>query len=238
MRLDRKLFFGSLKVGVPNAVGHSIEIAAWAFVLQFLARVSEIYLTITVIGHTFFALVAFVNEALQKGVSTIAANLIGAKESEKIPTLLKSASKFLIIVVAILAVPLLIYPEIVFKAFLSSELDVAFRAEVLLLARVACLGMWLFCLFDGLAWVLAGILTAGGDTRFIMMMNAFAAWCFIVLPVYLAVMVIDAPPSSVWIIFAVYALANSVAFYWRYRRGRWKRDLVGEKLELAPDLVS
>jgi len=39
-------------------------------------------------------------------------------------------------------------------------------------------------LFDGMAWVIDGILTAAGDVKFIMLMNAIGTWLFCVLPIY------------------------------------------------------
>ena len=59
-----------------------------------------------------------------------------------------------------------------------------------------------------MVWVLAGILTAIRDTKFIMASNICCSWILGVLPLYLFLKIFDNNPSLIWAMTACYAFAN------------------------------
>lgn len=216
-------FSHCLKIGYPNAIGHMIEYAAWAFLVRLMASVGEEYLTVFTVGQSFLILFSFGTEGLQKGVLTIAANFIGAGRWKMLPKLFFSAVKFLLIILTILSIPFLVLPEEMVKVFISSDLSQNARDQLLSLTKVTCLGVWLYFLFDGLTWIIAGILTAGADTVFIMVMNATAAWLFGIIPIYFLIFKWRGSPALSWILMSIYALMNAMCFFLRYISKSWKR---------------
>jgi MATE family multidrug resistance protein len=46
-------------------------------------------------------------------------------------------------------------------------------------------GLWIYFSFNGLSLIIWGVLTAGGDTRFIMWTNTLSTWLFAVIPTYI-----------------------------------------------------
>ena len=83
--------------------------------------------------------------------------------------------------------------------------------------------VWLYIVFDGMVWIIAGILTAAGDTRFIMVTNSTCAWLLGVIPTSLMLTYLSVPPSIAWLMPALYAFINALCFILRYRSSNWQK---------------
>lgn len=223
-RWQKSLFWDCLKLGIPSAVGHMVEIGAWAVLIHLLASQGPEYLAVMAIGQSLFILFSFVIDGLQKGVTAIASNYLGAKREVIVPKVAWSAARLLFILLLILSIPLIFAPEAVTGWFVASDSD-ADLALVGQYARIAGQCVWVYFLIDGLVWVFAGVLTAGRDTKFVMVMNGVAAWMFSLVPTYLAVVVFEVGPEWVWPITLLYSALNLACFYLRYRSGSWKTAL-------------
>lgn len=220
-------FWKCLKIGTPSSIGLMIEIAAWALILNLMASLSKAHITVWTIANSVFLVFAFTNNGMQKAVITIAANLIGAKKVGLIPQMILSAVKLILVIAGIIAIPMLVVPDIFLTAFLTNDM----QPHIYYYARLGLIGMWISFLFDGLTWVFAGILTAGGDTKYIMIINAIAAWLFAIMPVYIFVVKGGGNPSLTCFLVCAYAILNCVAFFLRYRSHKWKSKHVIESAE-------
>jgi multidrug resistance protein, MATE family len=222
-QFDKTLFFQCIGIGLPSAVGHMIEIAAWAVLLYMLSLVSERHVTLFAIGQSIYILFAFASDGLQKGVIAVGANFIGAKQLHMIKKLLRSSTILSFYIMAVLAIPLLVSPQWVINAFLPSTLPGPELIELKALAELALFWIWIYFIFDILVWVLAGILTAAGDTAFIMFMNAINAWLFAIVPIYFFVVKMDGSEILPWKLMSLYITVNMLCFLWRYRSNKWKK---------------
>jgi len=220
-RFYPKEFWKQFKVGFPNAAGHMIEISAWAFLAVMMAKVSDDHLTVLAVGQSFYILFAFAIEGLQKGVIAIAANFIGADKWDKIPHLFRSGVKLILLFCLLWSIPMLVYPDPIINQFLVKE-DPGEIIEMRWMIRIACIFVWYYFIVDGLVWVSAGILTAAGDTKFVMVINAITVWLFAILPAYVLIMRMGGPPSMVWAVTSLYGTMNALLFFLRYKSGRWK----------------
>lgn len=116
------LFVRYLKVGVPAAIGHALEILPWALLVGLVARQGDIHMTVFVVCQSVFILFAFVNEGLQKGVTAIVSNYVGKKALEVIPFVMRSGVKLCLLMSAIFFIPFWFYPEPIVSTFLSEGL--------------------------------------------------------------------------------------------------------------------
>jgi MATE family multidrug resistance protein len=209
---DRALLVEGIKVGGPSSLGHMVEMAAWAIVLRLMAIAGESYITLLAFGQSMHMLFAFATEGIQKGVTTIAANMIGAGEIRLLDKLVSSALKFLGIVMLALLIPLVVYPDPIVQIFLLDEFNS--QREIYDLARFTGILVWLYLFADGMVWIFAGILTAFSDTKFIMVVNALAAWFFALVPIYIFIDRMKGPPYLAWVLINLYAVMNAF-FFWR-----------------------
>ncbi len=97
-------------------------------------------------------------------------------------------------------------------------------------------GMLLFCgvnlMFQSVNHVvLDGVFCAGGDSRFDMIGNIFAMWCFSVPVGYLAAFVFHAPVLAVYCIVNLDEIVKIPAVYLRYKKYIWLRNITREVTE-------
>lgn len=219
-RLELPLFLRCLKVGVPSAVGHTIEWAAWALTIQMMAGISELHLTVAAIGQSFYMLVSFCFEGIQKAVTTLAANNIGAKLYANVWKVWRSAMKLLCYFAVPFGVLLLGFPQVLAGQFLT---DIPASAELSFTIRITALGVWVYFLLDGFTWISVGLLSAAEDTKYVMWMSSLTAWVFGCLPVYLFMSLLAYPPAFYWGLICFYGVTNALALIYRLRQEPWLR---------------
>lgn len=210
-------FWKSFKVGAPSACGHMIEVSAWALITNLLAKKGEDYVTVMLIGQSFFGLIAFTLEGIQKAVATIAANFIGAGKWELLEKAWISAVKLTLMMAVVVAPFLLSFPEFLIGQFLGDEISPERMMRMEGYLKIVSLSILAYFMFDGITWISAGILTAAGKTLFVMIANGINSWFFALTPMYLAVFYFDLGPTAAWIVLNFYGLINSSVFYLRYR---------------------
>ena len=214
MSLNFPLLWQCLKIGTPNSVAHAMEIAAWSFSFLLMDRISQDHVTILSIGQTIYILFAFLTDGMEKGITALASNFLGSKQLSMLPKLFNSSLIMLAGILLFLAIPLLLYPAPLINGF--SVDPHLYNATILSLHLI-----WVFFLFDGLVWLIAGFLTSGGDTKFIMLINTATVWFLAIIPIYYFVNILGGPPHALWAIIAMYGALNAGCFYWRYRSGKW-----------------
>lgn len=217
-RFSWPLFLACFKVGSPSGMGYIIEMSGWAILLQIMAKLGEIYVAVVAIGEAIYLLMTFATDGLYKTVVVTASNLIGAKKSSQIPKVFQSALTLHAIIALLFIFPLLIKPELLIHYFTQTDLSVDQNDSIVYFAKITCIWVWIYFIFDGIVWIIAGLLTALKNTVFVMLMNTFAVWIFAILPVYVIVSKFHTDPASVWKIMTAYTAINAMCFYWRYRR--------------------
>jgi len=222
-RFNKKAFLQCIKVGSPMAISHAIAITAWAFFNDLIAQTGLAYMTTIVICQNYFFFFCFLTEGLGKAVTTLAANFIGAKKSDFIPKMLKSAVHLHVIFVVILAVPLAIYSKPFIDLFLDgSTIPTETLPQVLDMLGGALFWMWLTFICNGFFWIYSSQLSAAGDTKFVMFANMLSAWLFLLLPTYLFIIHFKCSPCLSWKLIAFDIFVASTLFYLRYRSGKWR----------------
>jgi multidrug resistance protein, MATE family len=158
-----------------------------------------------------------VTDGLQKAVIAMASNLIGSEQTARLKDVLISGLKLHGLLLCVLAIPMLIYPQPIINLFLNDTVPALEITIFAMYLRWTIAFVWLYFAFDGMVWVIAGMLTAIKDTVFIMLTNATTAWLFAIVPLYFVVVKYHASPVSVWLLANVYAVINVSIFAWRYR---------------------
>lgn len=223
MRFDSKLFWSCLKVGSPAAVVASIELLGWSCFYIMMSWIGNEYLIIAGICQSIVILFYFIVDGVNKGVTTIAANLIGSKNLDLMGKVCWSGIYMHIFAFFIVLGSVFLSYETVQFYFLKHLNE----QETLSLTRPLTISLFLtvFYLFlEGLRMVFAGILTAGGDTFFLMLIGTFSVWIFLVLPTYWIAYLGGSSIEvaiSLWIFYALMALILNV---WRYMMGKWKES--------------
>jgi MATE family multidrug resistance protein len=215
-------FYEGIKIGTPAGLGHAIEVLGHFMFFQIVMSVGKEHMTVAAMVQSCYILVAFIIDALSKGVGAIVANLIGAQQFGLVKKVFRAAIKLHILFFVAVLTAALCFHESLFAMFFSLEgAGMLQEAYVRDLFYYAIMWMSIFFLFDGFNWILIGHLTAAGDTKFIFYVSSIINWIAYVLPTFLLVGLGKNGIDVAWSIIALYSMANFGIYYWRYSSGRW-----------------
>lgn len=223
-QFNKHLFKKCLDIGIPNAIAHSLELLAWVLIFHLMTQLGSDYITVVTISQSIFFLFTFMTEGVSKGAMAIAANFIGSKQHDLIWKLLRSGFKLYLIAFLLLGGILVGYPELLISLFLAKGDALSPATKETL--QAACFWVWLFFLFDGINWFFIGLLTAAGDTKFIMKVGGAGPWLVALLPIYIFVFQMGAPADVTWMLIAFYGIASTCIYFWRFRSERWKEVIL------------
>lgn len=243
-RFNFDIFKKCVKVGLPPSVFYALEIIGWTLFYIMMTSIDEIHITVSSICQTIVILLSFFFDGLNRGVAALAGNFIGSKKIDKINMLLKSSLKLLLIFTVVVSIFLIIHPKMIVEFLIPGNIEekifvwqntqgVSFYS--LLQTCLICVFIYLF--FEGLRWIFAGLLTAAGDTLFLLLAGSFSVWLFLLIPVYFVVVKFSLSVQFAWVMAAFYAILLSLIYWFRFRIGRWKEiNLISEE-ELTKDLT-
>lgn len=222
-RFKKKEFLNCIKIGGPNAVSFAMGIASWAFFSDLIATTGLVYMTALTICQNYFFLFCFISEGIGKAVTTITANLIGAKNITMITKLIRSAIGLHCIFIVLLAIPFVIYSSPLIDLYVANNPSTQGLTGLREMVENSLLWLWIMYIFNGLFWIFMSQLTAAGDTKFIMYLNMASGWLFLLFPAYLFISVLGYSPTLSWKIIAFYLFMLTSAIFLRYRSGKWRK---------------
>jgi multidrug resistance protein, MATE family len=219
---DKKCFMQCLKIGLPNSIAHTLEIIAWAVFFRMMTMAGNEHITVVAICQSIFMLFTFIAEGISKGATAIAANAIGAQRWDLVWKLFRSGVKFYLQAFLILGLILVVDPGPLIDWFIGGDPTTASNQAVREVAISACVWMWVYFLFDGIHWLVVGLLTAAGDTKFVLWIGGFSAWIFAIVPIYYFIIVMGHQADIAWLITAFYACAACMIYLWRFKTEKWR----------------
>ncbi len=241
-RFNFSIFKKCFKVGFPPAVFFVLEIIGWTLFFVMMSSISEVHITISGFCQNIVILLSFFFDGLNRAVAALAGNFIGSQKLDLIHKLLKSSLKLLAIFTVIVSVFLVFDPKIIVDFFIPGNLEnkillwqesLGFSFYKAMKISLLCVFVYLF--FQGIRWIFAGLLTAAGDTLFLLLAGSFSVWIFLLFPVYFIVVRFSLPVQVAWILAASYAILLSVIYWFRYKTGKWKDIILVPNKQRAKD---
>jgi MATE family multidrug resistance protein len=220
---NKKIFLDCIKIGLPNGLSHTVEFISYSVLVNLAAALGAVYATVNTLSVSFFVLFLFLVEGLQKSIMAISSNLIGANQIDKISKVLRSGLKMHMIIVAVVFIPLVLFSHKLVPFFVH---DPQTLKSLMMPIRWSLFFVWCFLALDGINWILSGILTSAGDTKFILKVNTINIILFSFLPTYYLVILKKGSPILLWALGIPYALIGLLIFSWRYRSNIWKRKSI------------
>lgn len=219
--INLKSMWQCIKIGLPNSIFVTVEVLGWALFYAMMAKAGNAYITIAGICQSLAYLFYFFSEGINKAASTITGNLIGAQRLEYIPKMLFSGIRLHAIFFLGMLAFLLLFSDLTMTFFLPhSEIEQLETLYQPLLSSLLLLVIFMF--FEGLRMLLAGILTAAGDTFFLLVAGSASVWLFLVLPVYWALFHQQVGIVTALSFWTVYSALAVLIYGIRYYQGKWR----------------
>jgi MATE family multidrug resistance protein len=219
-KFDNAIFRDCIRLGRPSAIGRMIEIYGWSIQLKIIKDANPDYDTIVVIGQSIYFFVVFGIDGLHKGIIAITSNLIGGGMREAIPKLINSALLIFAVQIILMFALGATYGETIVALFMEDPQNLTISLKTIVDALRWAL---LYFIFDGLAWIYLGVLTAGGDTKYSMLSNTLSIWAFCILPLYIITQFWHLSPETSWKVSCFYSIMHFLLFYFRFKSGNWAK---------------
>lgn len=220
-QLNRVATITCLRIGLPGAIFAFAEMSGWVAYYTMMTKLSERHLTIASISQSLIILFYFFVESVSKGVSTIAGNLIGAEKPFLVTKVIISGARLHFIFFICLLCLTFFYTDQILFYFMpqatNAELASIKPSLFYSLLTVAC-----YLFFEGIRLLFGGVLTAAGDTLFLLIGGSLSTWVFMVLPVYQLVYLQNGSIERAATIGALYSLLAGILYFYRFYGGYWR----------------
>lgn len=231
-RINRTEMIKCCRVGVPQGIFYTLEVLGWTVFFWMMSGLSEKHITVSSICQSFAILLSFFCDGLSRGAAAVAGNLIGAKRQEGVNKVLRSGFLLLICFSAATSLILLVDPIDTVRFLFFADADLSHASAVLDPSwhdslKVCMIFVFIYILFDGLRWLFSGLLSAAGDTIFLLIVGSLSVWVFLLAPVYFIVVRNALPIEAAWGLTMFYGALFYLVYWVRFQTGRWKKIDLG-----------
>ena len=205
-----------LAIGVPNGVEGSMFQIGKLLVQGFIASFGTASLAANAIAGSVASFSNIPGGAISMASVTIIGQTIGARRADLSVYYAKRLLLFAYIAMFILATPIFFLAPQIASAFNLGEEATAIAIVLFQSIMVASILFW------SSSFVLPNFLRAAGDAKFTMIVSIISMWTLRVGGSYILAMNFGWGVYGVWIGMYVDWVARSIAFIWRFARGKWK----------------
>lgn len=174
------------------------------------------YLLVLSVGGTLCLFLTFLGDGICQVLMTILSNLMGAGWNYHPQKALKSALIFLIFIGALLAIPLLLFPEYILSLLLGEV-----TAEILKrLLETTLRWVWLQTVSYMISSIFLSLILVRKDTIFLLIMGC-CNWILLFLPTYLTINTYEASPDKFWLLSAMGGFFTFGSYILRIQQKKW-----------------
>lgn len=244
-----KSFLQCLRIGLPPAFFVFFELLGWSMFYWMMSLIGPTHIFVSSVCQSILILFLFFGLGLEKGSAAVAGNLIGSNKIEKLNNLIKSGFKMILVFSAFILLFFIIYPDILINFFFKNPeafdaktnginlLSGASLTHLKSLVRFGLIFTGIHLILENARWLISGILTAAGDTMFLMISGALSVWFFMIVPSYFFILKKSAPIEHAFYIWIAYSTGALLIFLVRFIFGGWrKKALVIDDEGSSPEI--
>lgn len=236
-RFDPELFARLMRFGFPSGVQFFVDMAGFTIFLLIVGRLGMVSLAATNIAFNINTLAFMPMIGLGMAISILVGQHLGRDDPRLAERCVSVGLRVTLLYMGTVALLYVLTPAVFLAPYAlyapHGSFDEIHDLAVVLLRFVA-----LYSLFDVLSIVFAAALKGAGDSRFVMYMICCLSLGVLIVPSYVAVEVYGAGILVGWTIAAGYVSLLGVAFYLRFRSGKWKTMRVIEQPDGHPPASS
>ncbi len=227
-RLDRVLLLRLWRYGAPSGLHFMIDILGFSMFVLLVGRLGAVELAATNLTFNINTLAFLPMLGLGIAVSTLVGQYLGDNQVELAEKCTYSALHLSLGYMLFMVLGYGLLPDVFMQPF-ASHSDPSTFQPVRDLAVVLLRFVAFYCLFDAAFIVFSSAVKGAGDTQFVMWMTLILSTAILVVPTYLAVAVFDWGIYATWFFISAYIAVMAIAFYFRFRSGKWKSMRVIEQ---------
>ena len=231
-RLEKDLFARLLRFGFPSGMQFFLEIAGFTGFVLVVGRLGTASLAATNIAFNINTLAFMPMIGCGIAISVLVGQYLGAQKPDIAQSAVYSGFHLTFIYMASIAAAYVLLPDL-FVAPFAHRADPQGFAEIYGYSVILLRFVAIYCVFDTMNIIFCSAIKGAGDTRYVMIVTVFLSVFVLILPVYLALEVLELGLMVAWVFATVYIISLGVTFYIRFLGGKWKSMRV---IELEPQI--
>ncbi len=227
-RFSKRLTGRIIRFGFPAGLQIFMDVASFTIFIFIAGRLGVIDFTANNLAFSVNNL-AF-NPLLGFGFATtiIVGRCIGLGRNDMVVKVVRRTLLLAMCYFVPLAATFVLFPGFYTRLFFSPDsactIEELISTSGKLLAIIAAWGI-----FDTVSLMYSGALRGAGDTKFVMWVSGLLAWLFWIPGVIYLYAVKNVGIVTLWLFTSFYVAIFALAFFLRFRTGKWKRiDLLGK----------
>jgi MATE family multidrug resistance protein len=213
-KFDKEILLKCLNLGIPSSIGIIAEMLGSYFMQILIVLYASQYVTNHTITLNIYVFLTFLLNGMHKATCGLGANIIGENKIHLLDKLVTSSFKIHFIFSIPVLIACIFFGENIARIY-TDDLDII-RNTIYTLP-------WMAVVFflEGIGWITAGIIIAGGDTKFNMYVNIVGIWVFRVVPLYLLLKSGISFVAIGWVIATFGNILYVMMYYQRYQSKKW-----------------
>ena len=214
-----------LKIGFPGAAFVALEILGWAAYYEMMRYRGDNFILIAGVCQSLALLLFFFAEGISKAATTIAGNLIGAERQYNIPRLFMNGIRLHFIFFTAMIALFVLGVDVYMEQFIG-DLTHARKESLEDSLRTGLLCILFYMLFEGIRMLISGILTAAGDTLFLLVGGTLSVWFLLIIPIFTIVVLGKGTMEAASMLCVLYSFGSAILYFWRFMGGKWKTSCI------------
>ncbi|MCF8069101.1 MAG: MATE family efflux transporter [Desulfobacterales bacterium] len=227
-RPDRKLFFRMIKYGFPYGVQMFMDLLGFTVFVLLVGRLGIVDLAATNIAFNINTLAFEPMLGAGMAASVLVGQYLGSDQPELAQRSAYSTFHICLLYMSIVSLSYVLVPDLYISLYASERNAENFnrmRDLVIVLLRFVAV----YSLFDAICIIGGSVLNGAGDTRFVMKTNLLSSMLILVIPTYVAIVLLGYGLMTSWVLVTCYMIIISIIFSLRFLTGKWKDMRVIER---------
>jgi multidrug resistance protein, MATE family len=219
--VDLPLLGRILRFGFPNGVQFFLDVAGFSVFLLLVGRLGTSALAATNIAFNINTLAFMPMIGLGIAVSILVGQRLGRNDPPSAERAVWSGFQLTFLYMGTVALLYVVIPNLFLAPFFrgaGTPEDISIRDTAVVLLRFVAL----YSLFDTMNIIFSSALKGAGDTRFIMYLLMILSLGVLIIPSWIALIVLHAGVYVGWCIASAYVCLLGIAFLLRFLAGKWK----------------
>lgn len=232
-RFDRELFGRLMRFGLPAGGELFLELIAFTFFIFMLGRLGMRSLAASNIVLSIDMLAFLPMIGMSIGLSTLVGQSVGSGRVRVAHRATMSTLQLTCGYLALVALVFLFLPEPLLHLFRPRDMDAAELAALTVTGAALLRYVAVYTILEGVALSFVGALKGAGDSAYVVKAVAGATAGVMVAPLVVTQLWLGLGLDAAWAVATCFIATLALAYWLRYRSGRWRRMSVMEK-GLAP----
>jgi len=229
-RFDGDLFVRLLRYGFPSGAQFFLEMTGFTGFILIVGRLGIASLAATNIAFNINTLAFMPMVGCGIAISVLVGQYLGADKPDLAQTAAYSGFHMTLGYMIAIGAAYVLVPDIFIAPFAHhsdpGSFPEIYRYSVVLLRFVA-----VYSIFDAMNIIFCSAIKGAGDTRYVMIVTVILSFFVLIIPVYIAVDILEVGLMICWVLATAYATLLGVVFFQRFLGGKWKTMRV---IELEP----